>query len=317
MPDCGGSAYLSRISPLPMYNRRHFLRRAAAAGVYAAIGTSLPACARGSRYQDEIGLQLYTLRNQLERDPLATLTAVRDIGYRQVELMDTIQLPELLPIIRDLGLGLHSSFINWSHVTGGWEYNAAARVDYGFERVIEDAQRAGLSELVFGWWFPQERDTADKYKATADKLNAAGEQCRAAGIQLCYHNHAFEFADFGGQTAYDILIERLDPDAVQFELDVFWASLAGVDPLALMQRLDGRIHLLHLKDKLAGTPVIKTDGPVPEDAFQELGTGVVDIDGALALAPGIGVRRCFVEQDQSPDPLQSVRTSYAYLEALG
>lgn len=300
-----------------MYTRRKFLQRAATAGVVATLGTSLPSCTAGSPYHDAIGLQLYTLRNQLEADPLATLTAVRDIGYKQVELMDTIQLPELLPIIKDLGLGLNSSFINWSHITGGWEYNQAAKVDYGFDRVIEDAQQAGLKELVFGWWFPQERDSADKYKVAADKLNAAGEQCHAAGIQLCYHNHAFEFADFDGQTAYDILIERLDPDLVPFELDVFWASLAGVDPLALMRRLDGRIHLLHLKDKKSGVPIIKTDGPVPEDAYQELGTGTVDIQGVLELAPQIGVQRCFVEQDMSPAPVESVRESYGYLRGLG
>ena len=300
-----------------MLTRRQFVRRSAAAGVAAIVGSQLPACVSTSAYHDQIGLQLYTLRNQLEADPLATLTAVRDIGYQQVELMDTIQLPNLLPIIRELGLGLNSSFINWSHITGGWVYNADAKVDYGFDRVIEDAQAAGLQELVFGWWFPQERDTADKYKATAEKLNAAGEQCRKAGIQLCYHNHAFEFADFDGQTAYDILIDRLDPELVPFELDVFWASLAGVDPVALMRRLDGRIHLLHLKDKKADIPVIKTDGPVPEDAYQELGTGVVDIEAVLELAPQIGVKRCFVEQDMSPAPVESVRESYAYLSALG
>lgn len=297
--------------------RRTFLQTSFTAGVAAALGGALPGCTAGSPYRDQIGLQLYTLRNQLEADPLATLTAVRDIGYRQVELMDTIQLPELLPLIRDLGLQVNSSFINWSHVTGGWEYNQAAKVDYGFERVVADAQAAGLKELVFGWWFPQERDSADKYRVTAEKLNRAGEQCRAAGIQLCYHNHAFEFADFDGRTAYDILIEELDPGLVPFELDVFWASLAGVDPVALMRRLDGRIHLLHLKDKKADVPVIKTDGPVPEDAYQELGTGVLDMAAIVELAPEIGVKRCFVEQDLSPAPLDSVRESYTYLATKG
>ena len=103
---------------------------------------------------------------------------------------------------------------------------------------------------------------------------------------------------------------------VQFELDVFWASIGGYDPVQLTERIVDRIGLLHLKDKLVETPVIFDEGKVPEKAFKELGNGVVDLPTIIKIAEKAKIKYCFVEQDHSPDPLKSVRESVEYMQQL-
>jgi sugar phosphate isomerase/epimerase len=173
-----------------------------------------------------------------------------------------------------------------------------------------------MAYLVFGYIGKEERQTLDQYRTYIDRLNRAGELCNRAGIILCYHNHSFEYQPIDGQMPYDLLISGLDPELVQFELDIFWASLGGYDPAKLMQRMKGQITLLHLKDKFKGTAMIYDENRVPERAFQELGDGVIDIRKVLEQAPQAGVRQCFVEQDQSPDPIASIARSRGYLRKL-
>ena len=159
----------------------------------------------------------------------------------------------------------------------------------------------------------------DQYKQMAEKCNAAGEKCKAAGIQLCYHNHAFEYEpldDSAGKTGYDVFIDEFDSQLCKFELDVFWAAIGGWDPMETMRKLKGRISQLHLKDLAANTPTIYDEGKVPTEAFQEVGNGTIDFDRVLKLAATIGVEQCHVEQDQSPDPIKSIGESYEYLKAL-
>ncbi|MEM1135426.1 MAG: sugar phosphate isomerase/epimerase [Bacteroidota bacterium] len=303
-------------------NRRRFLQQS------AAIATTLPLLSAknihtmlaASPYYKEIGLQLYTVRNQLSEDFEGTLRAIKEAGYFQIEGGDTIQVKKALPITKDLGLAIRSSFFQWSFVTERWDLAKTVGIEkpegYTIEKVIDEAAESGLSYLIFGYMLPQERSTLDDYRKVADKANAVGELCKKAGIKLCYHNHAFEFGKIDGTLPYDILIERFDNDLIRFELDVFWSSLAGYDPVKLMKKLKGRIRLLHLKDKLEGTPVIFDEQKVPEEAFKELGNGVVDLAKVIKLAEKIGVEQCMVEQDQSPDPIESIQTSIAYMKEV-
>lgn len=274
---------------------------------------------QSSPYQKEIGLQLYTVRNQLSEDFEGTLKAIKKAGYFQIEGGNLEQIKKAKPIANDLGLEIRSSFLQWSFFTGRWDIAAANGIEkpnYGIEKLIDDFAELGLEYLVFGYMWPEERSTLDDYRKIADNTNKIGEICAKSGIKLCYHNHAFEYEPINGTVPYDVLIERFDNDAIRFELDVFWASLAGIDPIKLMKQLDGRIRLLHLKDKLAGTPVIYNERDVPENAFKELGNGVVKLKKIISLAEKIGVEQCMVEQDQSPDPLKSIQTSIQYMNQL-
>jgi sugar phosphate isomerase/epimerase len=244
----------------------------------------------------------------MEQDVRGTLQAVADAGYKQVELMDAVKDGEKAKIAKDLGMKVSSSFMDWTTICG------PSKDSPSVETTIDAAKKLGLKYLVFGYVGKGHRETPDQFKSIADKCNALGEQCKKAGIQLCYHNHSFEFTKLDGdQTGFDVFIDRFDKELTKFELDVFWVQIGGWDPIETMHRLNGRIAQLHLKDLLKGTPTIWDESAVPHEAFKELGEGVVDIDSVVDVGRKIGVEQCHVEQDQSPSPLQSIKTSIKYL----
>ena len=302
------------------HNRRAFLKSAGYIGLTLPLSqflTRLNALNMPSTYANNLGIQLYTVRDLLKANPKETLKAIAEAGYQQVELMDVTTQGDLLPIIEDLGLAKNSSFFDLSYVIGGWEYGgktAPAQADMDY--VIEKAANAGLTNLVFGYLYPQQREKLDQYRAITEQLNVAGEKCKNAGIQLCYHNHNFEFKKLDDGVPYEVLMERLDPNFVKFELDVFWADIAGWNPVKLMKQLGDRLHLVHLKDKAKGTPVIMDNGEVPKEAFRELGGGTVNLKKVLKQAEKMNVAHCFVEQDHSPDPIHSIGLSYQYMNKV-
>jgi sugar phosphate isomerase/epimerase len=295
--------------------RRTFMKSVSAltgAALVSVAESPLWATVQESKYADTIGLQLWTVRNQMAEDKRRTLKAVADAGYKQVELMDTKDAKDLLPICQDLGLAVTSSFMDWQ-VIG----NPAAKDTATVEEVIEQAKGAGLKHLVFGYIGRGHRETADQFKRHAERANAAGVKCKAAGIQLCYHNHSFEFAELdNGRTGFDILIEEFDKDLVPFEVDVFWVALGGWDPIKTLQRLKGRVSQVHLKDVKPNSGVIFDEGKVPVDAFQELGDGTIDMAKVIEVSANIGVVQCHVEQDQSPDPIASIGQSMQHFKSL-
>lgn len=321
-----------------MHNRRQFIQQsvymaAAAPYVFAACSSergeqnSSPTNEEAASneqakevpfpYASSIGLQLWTVRNQLAEDPKTTLETLATLGYKQVELMDTRQASALLPICKDLGLAVNSSFMLWTSLTGRWDLVPHENKKMDFSEVLDQASEAGLSHLIFGYLTPGERQSLDDYRKWADLLNQAGEKARSQGLQMAYHNHNFEFAKFGENDLlpFDLLAERLDAALMPFELDVFWAAIAGQDPAALIKKYGARMELLHLKDLQANTAVLTDIADVPESAFQALGQGTLAIKELAALGKEQGVQYCFVEQDASPHPLNDVATSLTYLQS--
>ncbi|WKN41675.1 sugar phosphate isomerase/epimerase family protein [Tunicatimonas pelagia] len=308
------SCYIN-IYNLTMMKRRNFLKTTAAASVSIPFLSSA-ALTINNPYVAQMGVQLYTVRDQMENDPVATLKAIKEAGYAQIEGGDVRAYQELTPIMQDLGLTSSSTFFPWSFITGRWDLVEQEKPkNYSFEKMVDDAVKYNFKYLVFGYMVEGERETLDDYRKVAEQLNRAGELCQKAGIDLCYHNHAFEFEPMEGQVPFRILMEEFEPSTVFFELDVFWASLAGHDPIGLMKEMPKRIKLLHLKDKKPNTPTMFDHNQVPHDTFQELGDGVVEITKIMQLAKEIGVEQCFVEQDQSPNPVASINQSMSYLRS--
>ena len=293
--------------------RRAFLKTAGATSLAAILAR--PAWAfssRFSRYKDTMGLQLYTVRNQMKEDMAATLRAVADAGYYQAEVGDVLTAEPVVKAARDLGLKVTSGFIDWRVLVTPDAKGVAT-----FDATLEAAANLKLRYLVFGYVAKGHRETADQFKQIAERANRAGEMCRKAEIQLCYHNHAFEFAKLSeGKRGWDVFVEEFDPKLMPFELDVFWAAIAGNDPVKMIRELKGRIVQLHLKDLKAGVATLTDESKTPRDAFQEVGDGTVDWNAVLQAAEETGVDQCHVEQDQSPDPLASIAQSMAYLRKL-
>jgi sugar phosphate isomerase/epimerase len=248
--------------------------------------------------QPPIALQMYTLRDETTRDFAGTLRNVAEIGYAGVEFAGTggLGAAELRRLLDDLNLRPAGSHTGLDQL----ESNLNAALDYN---------QAMGNHFVVCPYLPQERrGSADAYRALGDVLNRAGAACKQRGLQLCYHNHDFEFQQFDGQYALDILYAATDPDLVKAELDTYWIKKGGADPAAYIRQYFGRCPLIHLKDI----------APDAKGSFAEVGEGTQDWPAIFAASEAGGARWYIVEQDVCPrPPLESVAISLGNLRKMG
>jgi len=279
--------------------------------LFCALG-ALPVAAfsapGGPHSLNTIGVQLYTVRDVIVSQAGDVLRSLDQIGYRDAEVMGA-SLGQVWPALQQTRLKPISIHLD-SDLFQAKDRNK-------LRSALDTLKQLGFAFTVYPYVPPAERGSGvDWFKALADKLNQTGAECREAGLQFCYHNHAFEFQPIGSSNGWETLLTQTAHDLVAFELDIFWASVAGQDPAALLQRHAGRILLLHVKDKASNLPVQFTES-VPNGAFQEAGNGVLDLPRILRASLDAGVKHYFVEQDHTPgDPVASLRRSYEYLRQL-
>jgi sugar phosphate isomerase/epimerase len=292
------------MSQIPSFSRRQWL--ASSLSVAAAPLLAQPA-------KRTIGVQLYTVRGTLMKDSDHVLKTIADIGYKEIEGQGRVDLIALAPKIKELGMTPVSCHVETPLITGDWEkYKGTKQLP--LEEAIASVKAIGVKYFTMAYIQPQARGDLDFYRKTAESMNHAGEMCKKAGLQFAYHNHAFEFGGKPKERPIDIFHARLDKKLVTLEMDVFWVSVAGHDPVEMLTQWKGRVGLLHLKDMQKGTPVQYSES-VPATAFKEVGSGVVNFPAILRAAPDAGVKHYFVEQDQTPgDPLVSLRQSFDYLK---
>lgn len=292
-------------------NRRSFLRSASATSLFIASAEPILAeLAADNAYRKNIGIQLYTLRDALGNDPGGTLKEVAAAGYKQVELYGFPDCEPLITGAKDAGLSVNSAHFNWDSVV-----NPSDEKMGDFSKIVEKGREIGLSHLVIPYLHDHQRGSLDAYKQIAENANKAAEIAQTAGIQLAYHNHAFEFEPKdGGKCGYDILMDEFS-DKMKFELDIFWIKVGGHDPADFVTKLSGRVSQLHLKDLKDGLK-LPDYGSIPEDAFKELGNGIIKLGPVIAAAEKAGVKHCHVEQDYSPDAMASIKESAAYLAKM-
>jgi sugar phosphate isomerase/epimerase len=291
-----------------MISRREFLTSAALVSAGVLVSPSLLA-AYNKRY---IGLQLYTVRDAMAKDPAGTLAQLAKIGYNSVEgatYTGSQQFYGMTPKAFAALLAQNGMIMPSSHYRLGEEQQGGAPVLgtmlHEWDRAVDDAAAAGVKYMVCAYLSEAERGNIDHYKYIADQLNKAGERSKKAGLQLCYHNHDFEFPAVGGQRPYDILLNSTDKNLVKMELDLYWTAKAGQDPLAMFKQHPGRFPLWHVKD------MDKT----PQRAFTEVGNGSIDFKKIFAHANEAGLDYFFVEQDATPgSPFDSVTKSIAYIK---
>lgn len=276
--------------------------KAASAGPAAAVLAN----ARTKTLQT-IGVQLYTVRDVLPKDPAGVLKAIAEIGYREVEVLGGT-LAQISPALRENKLRAVSIHLNTDLFQPSRQSDLSA--------ALEEAKHHGLEYAVFPYLPPQRRGGPEVYHKLAEDFNAAGARCHRAGLKFCYHNHAFEFKPMGSVTPLEILMKETDKSIVSLEMDVFWVSVAGHDPVAMLTTYADRVALVHLKDKAEGTPVQFNEN-IPAADFKEVGSGTLNFTGILRAAEQANVKHFFVEQDHTPgDPIASLRKSYEYLHAL-
>lgn len=291
-----------------MTTRRSFVKTSAlfTAGILAAPKLF---AAYNKKY---IGLQLYTVRDHMAADPVATLAKVAQIGYNSVEgatYTDTetfygMEPAEFVKVLKDNGLIMRSSHYRLGEeLVKGSAQKGTLLNDWN--RAVDDAATVGLKYMVCSWLAESERGTLDHYKKVADDLNAAAETCKKAGIQLCYHNHDFEFIQQDGKYPYETILANADKDLVKFEMDMYWITKAKQDPMALFNENPGRFPLWHLKDM----------DNTADRMFTEVGSGIIDFKAIFKHADLAGMKYFFVEQDKCPgEPYDSIKKSIDYIK---
>ena len=264
------------------------------------------------------GVQLYTVRNELRKQALATLQAIAEIGYREVEVLRN-QVNTVAPLLKRVNLTPVSLHFETPLLTGNWaawQHADMPPIEAGvtYDGCVSLARDHGFRYIVFNYLAPEERLGLDFYQSLAEKLNAAAYKAKAAGLQFCYHNHDFEFQPKSGGRPIDVLLKHLDRKLIRLEVDAFWVSMAGVNAAEFIREHADRVELVHLKDRAKGTPIHYDIATVPNETYRELGSGDLPLRDILDAVSHTNARHLFVEQDFSKDPIASLRQSYAFLE---
>lgn len=244
-----------------------------------------------------IGIQLYTVRRDLQRDVEGTLARVAEIGFREVEFAG---------FPRGSGGSLRA-MLDRHRLTAPSGHVPLQAIRAEWDRTLDDAAAVGQRYVVVAFIAPAERRTLDDWKRVAAVFNTAAEASRARKIQFAYHNHDFEFAPLEGTIGYDVLLAETDPTLVQFEMDLYWITRGGKDPLEYFAKHPGRFPLLHVKDMT----------PAPARGFADLGQGVIDFKRIFRRAGQAGAKHYFYEQDVTPGPpFESAKAGYEFLRQL-
>ncbi len=270
----------------PRQSRRDFLKKAAVSAAIAAspLGTAVAQLRR----VETIGIQLYSLRQEMADDFEGTLEQLAAIGFREMEFAGYHgKSPAQVRNILD-GFGLTSPA---AHI----QLNA---IREDLDREIEIAATIGQQYIVVPI-VPANERTLDDYRRHAETLNIAGEKIREAGLTLGYHNHDFEFdVQEEGRIGYDILTSETDPDLVVFEMDLYWADRAGYDPKFFFLKYPGRYPMLHVKDSSYTGEMV------------DVGRGVIDFAEIFTYASKGGFKHYFIEHDNPSDGINSLEYSY-------
>jgi sugar phosphate isomerase/epimerase len=309
-------------SKIMTHNRRIFLRNTgmlASGIVLTGIGCASPsnkqegvkADSTGSMNSSaeddgqvlkEFGLQLYTLRDILPKDPKGILKQVASFGYKQIEgyegplgIFWGMTNKEFKKYLDELGLTYVSTHCDTKK---------------DFERKAAEASEIGMKYLIEPYVGAQK--TVDDYKKIAQRFNELGDICKKHGIRFAYHNHGYSFKEIDGQFPQDIFMQNTNPETVDFEMDIYWVVTAGADPVQWLQKYPNRFRLCHIKDRK------KDAQPSDEDASTDVGTGSIDFKKILKVAKASGVQYYIVEQERydNSDPLKSAEADAKYLKTL-
>lgn len=276
------------------HSRRDFLK-VSAAGALGSLLLSQYSCKPGI---PGIGLQLYTIRDAMTADAAGSLKKVADTGYKYIELagyadgkfykMDPVEFKKL---VADLGMEVLSSHTR-VEAQGITLDNA--------KKMAEDHSKLGVKYCIQPWVVEEARTTVASYQKMAADWNQVGGIMKDHGIMFGYHNHNFEFNTVEGKIPYfDILLAELDKNLITMELDLFWATKAGQNPVEIFKKYPGRFQLFHMKDMYTNEAPFYTTVGVKD--FAPVGEGVINFKDILAVKDIAGLKYMIVEQDQSRD----------------
>lgn len=285
------------------YQRRDFLKTAATLSSGVLL-TKLMGCNPSSKVsggKKPFGLQLYTLRDDMAKDPKGVLKQVASFGYKQIESFEG----------KDgmfWGMG-NTGFKSYMDELGMTIVSSHCDINKDFERKAGEAAAIGMKYLICPAIGKQK--TLDDYKKAAEKFNDRGEICKKAGLRFAYHNHEYSFTKQDAQFPQDIMMQNTNAGLVDFEMDIYWVVTGGQDPIAWINNYPDRFRLFHIKDRK------KNASPETRAAFAELGTGKINFAEIVKVAKMKGDPYLIVEQDQTDTtPLVAVQRNAEYMKDL-
>jgi sugar phosphate isomerase/epimerase len=276
-------------------DRRTFVKTTGGAAAAAMLPS--PDVLHAREHIDKIGLELYTVRNQMAVSVERTLSQVARIGYKEVEFANNYfgRPPRAIKqLLEDNGLTAPAAHIDIKALRGPWN------------RTLSDAAEVEHKWLVIASASDADIGTLDAIKRTADLIHKAADDAKFYKIRIGYHNHDAEFREVAGKRIYDHLLELTKPSELDFEMDLYWITKGGGDPLAYWKRWPGRFPLVHAKDA----------GAAPGYSMEDVGRGTIKWAELFAHRKEAGIKHYFVEHDNAPDPIASAKVSYEYLKAL-
>jgi sugar phosphate isomerase/epimerase len=284
-----------------MTTRRAFLTQA---GLFATGALLLPKLT-SAKIDGKVGLQLYSLREQLPKDPKGVIAKIAQAGYKEVETYGYskehgffgLSAKEFSNVLKSNGLTTPSGHYGMDMLFGEGKFGE-------LDEAIEAAQLTGQQYVTIPYLNEKFRKTAADLKAVAAKVNLAADRAKRAGLKLAYHNHDFEFANIEGTSLYEVLLKETNPELVSLEMDLYWVVRSGQDPIQWFEKYPGRFHMVHVKDMDKGQPELNT----------EVGKGSIDFKKIFAKAKLAGIKHYIVEQENFKiDPYESITESSRYL----
>ena len=271
-----------------------------------SVAASAQGVGTSATFKGPVGVQIYSLRNQLKQDGAKALDVLKDLNVKYVEIgieshygLTQEQMKQALDERGLIPIAAHAG--------QGFLLNKT-------DEAIAAARFFGLKYLGVAWASHKKPlDEAQTLKIAAE-FNEIGKRLKAAGIQFFYHNHGFEFYPYKDGTLFDLLMEKTDPDLVKFEMDVLWTVFPGQDPVKLLKKYPDRWVLMHLKDLKKGV-VGNLSGGTDLTNDVVLGTGQADYPAILKVCQEIGIKYYFIE-DESPTVLEQLPKSLDYLSQI-
>lgn len=285
-----------------MSNRRNFLKTSGLLTAGLVINPS-----ELLKIKKVAGIQLYTLRELIVKDPTSVISKVAMAGYKEVEMFG------LSAEQRFFGLSVKdfASLLKQNNLVSPSGHYMPEKFlfdngsDDEVKKLCDVGHMMGHQYIVIPWMAEERRKTIDQYKKLALQINKAGEICKAANLQLAYHNHDFEFFDMNGQKGYDVLLKETDAGLLKMEMDLYWVVSAGYDPIEIFKANPGRFPMLHVKDM----------DKINKKMNTEIGNGSINFKKIFKCSKIAGVKHYYVEQENNykPDILSSIQSSSNHL----
>lgn len=289
-------------------NRRNFLKQASLLSVATMLPITGYSIFPKSNYK--MGLQLFTIRDAMKRDPIGSLEMVASMGYEDLELYGYdvqkgsyygYKASDFKQILDDLQLTVSSGHYGFSD----YFEQPLDQLKRYTNQCIEGALTLNKRYITWPWLHPDYR-TLENFKVLTEKLNSIGEQVNDAGLGFAYHNHDFEFTDHGGETGYDIILRETDPNLVKLQMDLYWVMHSSkLSPAELIANQPGRYVMWHIKDM----------DKVTKD-YTELGNGSIDYIKLLSSIPTEGLEYYYLEQggNFADNSMKSIADSASYFK---